>query len=268
MTLFSLAWACGSLSSRAWPFAWLRAFDAQVDPPDRFAGALPRRLSRFQLEDGLSTNWHHTYDPTLGRYTQADPLGFVDGPGIYNYVGGSPVMGVDPSGRNPALIGFSLRLGGKLLGERLGSGLLGAGTGGLIGCYLFGYCGDPMAPYYPPSVPDNVCVMPLDGAGPLPPLMADPGPSLPEGLIGNKPLQGKTGSGTKVYGGSGGTGERDGDFDGIPGEAVNKGNGVKVKTLPDGTKVISRPGDSRPGENGGTIEVQSPGGKSWIKIRY
>jgi RHS repeat-associated protein len=52
----------------------------------------------FQLEDGLAYNWHRTYDATLGRYSQADPLGFVDGPGVYAYAGGSPVMGVDPEG--------------------------------------------------------------------------------------------------------------------------------------------------------------------------
>jgi RHS repeat-associated protein len=52
----------------------------------------------FQIEDGLSYNWHRTYDPSLGRYTQADPLGFVDGPSVYGYSGSSPVMRVDPSG--------------------------------------------------------------------------------------------------------------------------------------------------------------------------
>jgi RHS repeat-associated protein len=57
-----------------------------------------RRPSRFQIEDGLAYNWHRTYDATLGRYSQADPLGFVDGPGVYGYAGGSPVMGVDPRG--------------------------------------------------------------------------------------------------------------------------------------------------------------------------
>ena len=34
-----------------------------------------------------------------GGIQQADPLGFVDGPGVYNYVNGSPVMKVDADGR-------------------------------------------------------------------------------------------------------------------------------------------------------------------------
>ncbi len=52
----------------------------------------------FQVEAGLHYNWHRSYDPTLGRYTQPDPLGFVDGPSVYGYAGGSPVVGVDPLG--------------------------------------------------------------------------------------------------------------------------------------------------------------------------
>ncbi|WP_084518869.1 RHS repeat-associated core domain-containing protein [Bradyrhizobium sp. th.b2] len=29
-------------------------------------------------------NWHRHYDPTIGRYAQADPLGFVDGASLYD----------------------------------------------------------------------------------------------------------------------------------------------------------------------------------------
>ena len=31
----------------------------------------------FQMEAGLHYNWHRHYDPTIGRYTQPDPLGLV-----------------------------------------------------------------------------------------------------------------------------------------------------------------------------------------------
>jgi RHS repeat-associated protein len=53
----------------------------------------------YQMEAGLHYNWHRHYDPTLGRYTQPDPLGFVDGPNVYAYVKSSPGMWVDPDGR-------------------------------------------------------------------------------------------------------------------------------------------------------------------------
>jgi RHS repeat-associated protein len=81
------------------------AWSAKYDPFGNVVAitnptALPLRFpgQYFQIEDGLSYNWHRNYDPTLGRYSQADPLGFVDGPGVYNYVNGSPAMRVDPEG--------------------------------------------------------------------------------------------------------------------------------------------------------------------------
>jgi RHS repeat-associated protein len=54
----------------------------------------------FQAETGLHQNWMRDYDPTLGRYLQADPLGLVDGPSVYGYVKQSPVRYVDPDGRD------------------------------------------------------------------------------------------------------------------------------------------------------------------------
>ena len=53
----------------------------------------------FQVESGLHYNWHRHYDPSLGRYTQPDPLGFVDGPSVYAYAGSRPGEAVDPDGR-------------------------------------------------------------------------------------------------------------------------------------------------------------------------
>jgi RHS repeat-associated protein len=52
----------------------------------------------FQLETGLHYNWHRSYDPTIGRYTQPDPLGFVDGPSVYGYAVAAPQQAVDPKG--------------------------------------------------------------------------------------------------------------------------------------------------------------------------
>ena len=52
----------------------------------------------FQLEAGLHYNWHRSYDPSLGRYTQPDPLGFVDGPGVYAYGLNTPLRSVDKTG--------------------------------------------------------------------------------------------------------------------------------------------------------------------------
>jgi uncharacterized protein RhaS with RHS repeats len=38
------------------------------------------------------------YDPTTGRYLQADPLGLIDGASVYGYAGQSPMMNMDPTG--------------------------------------------------------------------------------------------------------------------------------------------------------------------------
>jgi RHS repeat-associated protein len=61
----------------------------------------------FQSESGLHQNWMRDYDPTTGRYIQADPLGLVDGASIYGYVNGNPGNWVDPRGEEILLLGPS-----------------------------------------------------------------------------------------------------------------------------------------------------------------
>jgi len=61
----------------------------------------------YQLESGLSYNWHRHYDPSLGRYTQPDPLGLVDGPSRYAYVSSDPMQMVDPRGEETIIIKWS-----------------------------------------------------------------------------------------------------------------------------------------------------------------
>jgi RHS repeat-associated protein len=58
----------------------------------------------FLIESGLHYNWHRHYDPTIGRYLQADPLGFVYGPNLYAYLQSRPTMGVDSEGQALKLI--------------------------------------------------------------------------------------------------------------------------------------------------------------------
>ncbi len=43
-------------------------------------------------ETGLHYNWHRHYDPSIGRYTQPDPLGLIDGPNRYAYVLNDPLQ--------------------------------------------------------------------------------------------------------------------------------------------------------------------------------
>ncbi|WP_349775081.1 RHS repeat-associated core domain-containing protein [Frigidibacter sp. SD6-1] len=50
------------------------------------------------MESGLHQNWMRDYDPTTGRYIQADPLGLVDGASVYGYAGQNPGRFIDPRG--------------------------------------------------------------------------------------------------------------------------------------------------------------------------
>lgn len=70
----------------------------------------------FQSETGLHYNWHRQYDPTTGRYTQPDPLGFVDGPSLYGYVNGLPSSLTDKDGR---AIGVDDVVIGGIIGARI-----------------------------------------------------------------------------------------------------------------------------------------------------
>jgi RHS repeat-associated protein len=63
-------------------------------------------------ETGLYYHGARYYAAWLGRWTSADPLGIgADGPGLYNYTRGSPVVLVDPSGLEGATPPLAPRVG-------------------------------------------------------------------------------------------------------------------------------------------------------------
>ncbi|MEQ6204720.1 RHS repeat-associated core domain-containing protein [Sulfitobacter sp. HNIBRBA2951] len=65
----------------------------------------------FHASSGLHQNWMREYDPTTGRYIQADPLGLVDGASVYGYALQNPGRYVDPTGEFvPILIGLGIGL--------------------------------------------------------------------------------------------------------------------------------------------------------------
>jgi RHS repeat-associated protein len=91
----------------------------------------------FQIETNLAYNHHRHYDPITGRYTQPDPLRFVDGPSIYAYAGNSPFMVTDPSGLYVPRVpnpngggGWGGGSGSAGAGGDWGSGGDGGGAGG------------------------------------------------------------------------------------------------------------------------------------------
>lgn len=47
---------------------------------------------------GLHQNWNRDYDPSLGRYIEADPIGIRAGQNVFAYVDGDPLSKSDPMG--------------------------------------------------------------------------------------------------------------------------------------------------------------------------
>jgi RHS repeat-associated protein len=79
--------------SAVWePFGALHSVSGALALDARFPGQW------YQLETGLHYNWHRHYDPTLGRYTQPDPLGLEAGANRFTYALGNPIMNIDPDG--------------------------------------------------------------------------------------------------------------------------------------------------------------------------
>lgn len=69
------------------------------------------------------------YDPTTGRYMQADPLGLVDGASVYGYARQNPGRYIDPTGE----IGVPGAIGGAIAGGVAGYLTTGCWQGAAVG---------------------------------------------------------------------------------------------------------------------------------------
>ena len=111
-----------------------QAFYNPWGEPYSLAGTIENNLrfpgQFFLIETAQAYNWHRHYDPSTGRYTQPDPLRFVDGPSVYAYVGSSPYMNVDRTGESavitvgPVAGGFAVADGPLPVGDIIAGGII------------------------------------------------------------------------------------------------------------------------------------------------
>ena len=103
----------------------------------------------FSAESDLNQNWMRDYDPTLGRYIQADPLGLVDGASVYGYALQSPNKYIDPRGEYVFLIPIAI---GAAVGAVVGYIETGCWQGAVGGGIIGGLAGVTGAALGPSSV--------------------------------------------------------------------------------------------------------------------
>ena len=68
----------------------------------------------FDAESGLQDNHFRTYDPSIGRYISADPIGQLGGTNVYSYASNSPLFWIDPWGLLSYLVSRPAGIGGGI----------------------------------------------------------------------------------------------------------------------------------------------------------
>jgi RHS repeat-associated protein len=82
------------------PFGEPLSISETVPNPYRYVGLFGARDGG----NGLDFMGARAYDPTVGRFTQRDPINLAGGANLYRYAGNSPADAVDPSGLGPDLL--------------------------------------------------------------------------------------------------------------------------------------------------------------------
>ena len=83
-----------------WPYSGFGEIGPQSTPASGQPAISYALRYPGQVDDGngLFYNWHRFYDPRVGRYTSADPIGLAGGWNRFGYVDANPLGFVDPMG--------------------------------------------------------------------------------------------------------------------------------------------------------------------------
>jgi RHS repeat-associated protein len=73
-------------------------WSADGDSTGECAWQYLHQAERLEKFSGLYHFRNRDLSPTLGRWMQQDPMGYVDGMNVYEYVSGAPIGALDPSG--------------------------------------------------------------------------------------------------------------------------------------------------------------------------
>ena len=131
----------GCTPSPAQPVSRPASRDSGSSSPPGRSGRRPAGRSERRTH-ALHYNWHRHYDPSVGRYTQPDPLGFVDGPSVYAYAMSNPHAFVDPTGLWTWIFGGGATVAGGVVGGTYNGGILvDANTGRSYWFWDYGWQG-------------------------------------------------------------------------------------------------------------------------------